>query len=1011
MNTSIISNESPQDGGRRAPAETFAPSYLLVWEKAQAYGAREPDRLVRLRHLLLAFIEVDVHALKTVLARRTLTLSSFELVPVPQETEEDQPSGTCIRVSNLVNKVLSLNGGNMEKVVRSFRVPTAITSVHLAAALVLEPAGPVGELLTLNGISPTAPTYGKNVLARLHAAVADIQKREEAGRRMRQIAGLRRVRLRLKETCFGQDEAIDTLIAQISTNWSQPTPDRGFRPLSFALIGESGTGKSLLATALRDALADEFGTGAPPALDMSRYAAEQAAIDLYGRDSSWKDGGRPGRLTELGANFPDGVLIIENFDKAHPEAIAHINTLLTDGQIVDEFTHRPVSFAQNIVLLTTNSGSAYLRTRAFARFRDENGGTIPREKLLEGISASFSQGEAVKRGILDGILSKVDHPIAFQGHTLASTAQIATQSIRQTLAQMKDVFQAEVHADEDALRAFFLDTRPNFASAYGIAQQISSTLLTSVEGTLLRADSPAPSTVRRISVLVDPLPDLDPDGTVAKADTAPDFTRHTAARLKQAKRLAFRTQVECGADGITIHLCDLRYVLMPAIEEADWFSVRPSDTRIANLVGMERAWEQAARILAYRKNRPHKFLKPDNILLYGPPGTGKTAFAKALAAELNCGFIAINGSDLTATAQGPGAIQKVQDLFAAAERNEAVIFIDEIDAVGSRGTATSTQAKVINALLTELDGFEGHAPLLVIGATNHPDMIDPALTRPGRLHARIKIDILHKAADRARLVDIFCAQTHLAIPPDVRRFIVQSTGGWTPASILSVLRETVYLSGDRAPSLATFIQARTVEFAGQESQSRTLSAAAKRNVALHEAGHALAASLYGHPWVQVSVNGTNGFLGFLESLQDEDGLTLSEQDLLERIDISLAGRVAEELLACATDGCTQDFAMATGFAQRIIHGGFRGHDELAVTPDAYNGTLEWERLRPQVNAILRDRFDHVSQLLAAHKAVLRQIADNLVARGTLFPDDIQSLLVRVRKPAPFLHAQPPEFAA
>ena len=1011
MNTSIISNESPQDGGRRASAETFAPSYLLVWEKAQAYGAREPDRLIRLRHLLLAFIEVDVHALKTVLARRTFTLSSFELVPVPQETEEDQPSESCIRVSNLVNKVLSLNGGNMEKVVRSFRVQTAMTSLHLAAALVLDPVGPIQEFLTLNAVSTSAPTYEKGIFARLHAAIADIQKREEAGRRIRKIDGLRRVRLRLKETCFGQDEAIDTLIAQISTSWSQPATDRGFRPLSFALIGESGTGKSLLATTLRDALADEFGTGAPPALDMSRYAAEQVAIDLYGRDTNWKDGGRPGKLTELGANFPDGVLIIENFDKAHPEAIAHINTLLTDGQIVDEFTHRPVSFAQNIVLLTTNGGSAYLRTRAFARFRDENGGTIPREKLLEGISATFSQQESTKRGNLDDILSKVDHPIAFQRHTLASTTQIVTQSIRQTVVQMKEVFQAEVHADEDALRTFFLDTRQHFASAHGISQLVSSTLLTSVEETLLRAETPPPSTMRRISVIVDPLPGLDPDGTVTKADAEPDFTRHTAARLKQAKRLAFKTQVACSADGITIHLCDLRYVLMPAIEEADWFSVRPSDTRITNLVGMERAWEQATRILAYRKNRPHKFLKPDNILLYGPPGTGKTAFAKALAAELNCGFIAINGADLTATAQGPDAIQKVQDLFSTAERNEAVVFIDEIDAVGSRGTATPTQAKVINALLTELDGFEGRAPLLVIGATNHPDMIDPALTRPGRLHARIKIDILHKAADRARLVDIFCTQTHLAIPPDVRHFIVQATGGWTPASILSVLRETVYLSGDHAPSRATFIQARTVEFAGQESQSRTLSAAAKRNVALHEAGHVLAASLYGHPWVQVSVNGTNGFLGFLESLQDEDGLTLSEQDLLERIDISLAGRVAEELLACATDGSTQDFAMATEFARRIIHGGFRGHDELAVTPDAYNGTLEWERLRPQVNAILRDRFDHVSCLLAAHKAVLRQITDNLVARGTLFPDDIQPLLARVHKPAPFLHAQTPEFAA
>lgn len=981
------------DGERRPKSETFAASYRRVWETALTYGAQEPDHVVRLGHLLQALLDTAPDVLKTLLAQQTLVLPGFPFV-APSASEMDAPPSGDVRVSNLVNKVLSVNGGVMEKVTRSFRVPTKRTAFHLAAAILLEPEGVVRELLSLNGLSPDDPSYEKTLLARLHTAVEGIQKHELSERQSHQRTGLRRVRQRLRRVCFGQDTVLDALIAQIAVCWNQPASARDFRPLSFALIGASGTGKSLLATALRDALADEFGIPSPAPLDMCRYAAEQLAVDLCGRDSNWKDGGRPGQLTERGENFPQGILIIENFDKAHPEAIAHVSTLLTDGKLMDEFTHRSVSFAQNIVILTTNNGTDYLQTRAFARFRDENGGTIPREKLIEGLVATIPLPNTAQKGILDDILAKVDSTLLFAQHTPTSAAQIVAQAVHQTLAHLQNAFSCEVHANENDLRNFFLETRPNFNTAQGLAPLVSTTLLSSLEEALLREDDtgqPVP-TIRRITIDVDPLPALNSGSTATPRDTV-TFADRTAARLRQAKRLAFTSRLSRCGEAITLHLTDLRYVILPALEEADWFAVRPSDTHLTDLVGMDVPWRQAQRILAYRKSRAHKFLKPDNILLYGPPGTGKTAFAKALAAELDCGFIAINGADLTATARGRDAIPRVQQLFATAARHDAVVFIDEIDALGSRDTATAAQAKVINALLTELDGFSDSAPPLVIGATNHPEMLDPALTRPGRLHARIQIDILRTRSDRARLIDVFCAKTGLALPRPLRAFIVRTTTDWTPASILSVLRETFAHANDRAPTRTDFITARNQEFAGQTNQPLTLSGRTREFVAVHEAGHALTASLYRVPWVQLTLGGTRDALGFLECFRNEDGLGLTEREMTERIDIALAGRAAEELLHCVHDGCASDFAKATEFAQRLVCGGFRGHDELAVAPDTNHDTAEWERLRPRINEILRLRFEQVARLLADNEAALRRIANRLAAQGTLFPDDVRPLLV------------------
>jgi len=272
-------------------------------------------------------------------------------------------------------------------------------------------------------------------------------------------------------------------------------------------------------------------------------------------------------------------------------------------------------------------------------------------------------------------------------------------------------------------------------------------------------------------------------------------------------------------------------------------------------------------------------------------------------------------------------------------------------------------------------------------------MLDPALTRPGRLHARIKVDVLRKTEDRARLIDIFCRKSDLTLPQELKELVIRATDGWAPASILSVLREMFDLAGSTVPTRRMFAQARITEFAGDETQRPQLTDDERLHVAIHEAGHALVATLRGHDWLQVTINGVADSLGFLEKLRDGNvGKTMNR--LAEKIDVALAGNVAERLLGTLSEGSLSDFCTATVYAKRIVRGGFGDDDELAIAPDLADSEHDWARIRPKVNAILAERKKIVDSLLAKHKAALKSVANELVQQGTLFQEDVVDILNR-----------------
>lgn len=963
----------------------YSEAYTNVINLATRYAAETGDKTLLLKHLLAAFLDTDEETFRKILGVNHL------IRPENLSFQAGDTTGE-VRLSSQVNRILSLHGGRMDEIGDCLGPLIELGLPHLAAAMLINPRGPVLELLQLNAIMPKYSDYDDSVISRAQEiADADFQK-ACAHARIDRINALRQIKTDLTKTCYGQEEPIETIIAHIATAIITPPSERGFRPISFAFIGGMGTGKSLAAKKFQEAWAHSFGCKSANVLDMSRFSVESLVTEICGRDLCWKDGGKEGLLTQLAARDPRGVIIIENIDKAHPRALVPIANMLTTGKLTDEYTAKEVSFARNIVILTTNQGTSYIESGKFAQLCSRNGGMIPREKLVEGLTAALKTAMSEKADILAEILHKVDVPVLFKRHSVRSMYAIIGDAVDHTISKLKSIFEAEVNVDRTKLINFFIETLHNLDSAHGIFQTVENTIIARLEKEMLDSADLISNGNSNITIEIGELPDIDTPPLSGTNDALSRLENRTLTRIKQAKQLEYDINVSITDNMATIRIVNLRHKVMPSIEEADWFSVCPPNFRYEDLVGMESARIRVEKFLSHSRNTKPEGFKPDHILLYGPPGTGKTAFAKAIAHSLNKSFICVNAAKFTTSLNDNRAVEWIQNLFATAERTESIIFIDECDAIGSREQSGSSQAPVINTLLTLLDGLE-ESKVLVIGATNRPDMLDPALTRPGRLHTRIKVDVFRKAEDRAKLIDIFCRKANRTLPEPLKRLIVHVTDKWAPANILSVLREMFEIAGDAAPTRRMFAQARNTEFAGDETQRPNLTDDEKRHVAIHEAGHALVAILLNHDLFQVTIKGNSGNLGFVEQLNDGN-IGMSLEKLNNNIDIALAGNAAERILGTVFEGSGSDFAAATKYAQRIIYGGFQENGDLAVPPRMNDEKLEWERIRREVNKILAERRSAVNSLLTKHKATLKSVAEELVRNETLFKEDIVAILQR-----------------
>ena len=439
----------------------------------------------------------------------------------------------------------------------------------------------------------------------------------------------------------------------------------------------------------------------------------------------------------------------------------------------------------------------------------------------------------------------------------------------------------------------------------------------------------------------------------------------------------------------------------------------------ADVAGADEEKEELSEIVDFLRE-PKKYTDigarvPKGVLLVGPPGTGKTYLAKAVAGEAGVPFLSISGSDFVEMYVGVGA-SRVRDLFDQAKKNQpAIIFIDEIDAVGRQrgaglGGGHDEREQTLNQLLVEMDGFASNEGVIVIAATNRPDILDTALLRPGRFDRQIYIGLPDQKA-REEILKIHARGKQIG--PDIDFSVVaRSTAGFSPADLENLLNEAALLSArakQRQISMEVLSEAIIKVIAGPEKKSRVISDKERKLTAYHEAGHAVVTRFLPTqpPVHQISIipRGTAG--GYTLSLPYEDKSFATRSEMLEDIVSLLGGRVSEKLfLDDISTGASNDISRATKTARKMVmkYGMSdelgpitfgSDHDEVFIGRDF--GTMRnyseevAGKIDREIRAIVENAFQKASEILAEKSDKVRQVAEYLLAHEKMEAEDFNAL--------------------
>ncbi len=448
---------------------------------------------------------------------------------------------------------------------------------------------------------------------------------------------------------------------------------------------------------------------------------------------------------------------------------------------------------------------------------------------------------------------------------------------------------------------------------------------------------------------------------------------------------------------------------------------RRSDSQLTfdDVAGLENAKRDMREIVGYLKD-PERYRKlgakiPKGILLMGPPGTGKTLMAKAVAGEANVPFFSISGSEFIEMFVGVGA-SRVRDMFASARKEApSIIFIDEIDSVGrARGTGLGgghdEREQTLNQILGEMDGFDPHEAVVVLAATNRPDVLDAALMRPGRFDRKITLDLPDKKARRA-ILDIHSADVPLSEDADLDR-IAALTVGFSGADLENLVNEAALLCGREnreTVNMESLLNARDKVVLGGKREL-IISDEEKTLVAYHEAGHALVASQLptADPLDKVSIIPRGRALGVTEQIPEEEHYNLRKTYLHDRIGVMLGGRAAEQMMfGEVSSGAEDDLKQATRLARHMVtHWGMsekigpvafrRGEEhiflgrEMTQQRDFSEHTAQI--IDDEIGSLLKGIEQEITTLLQQHRDQLESLAQALLEKETLEADEIQSIL-------------------
>ena len=438
----------------------------------------------------------------------------------------------------------------------------------------------------------------------------------------------------------------------------------------------------------------------------------------------------------------------------------------------------------------------------------------------------------------------------------------------------------------------------------------------------------------------------------------------------------------------------------------------------SDVAGEDEAKESLAEIVDYLHN-PKKYTDagasmPKGLLLVGPPGTGKTMLAKAVAGEANVPFFSISGSEFVEMFVGMGA-SKVRDLFKQAkEKAPCIVFIDEIDAIGQKRNGGGSggndeREQTLNQLLTEMDGFEGNNGVIILAATNRPESLDPALTRPGRFDRRVPVE-LPDLQGREAILKVHARKIKAAEDVDFHT-IARMASGASGAELANIINEAALRAVRQGRTIVTqadLEESIEVVIAGYQKKNAVLSDHEKMVVAYHEIGHALVAALQSHsaPVQKITIiPRTSGALGYTMQVDTGDKYLLTKQEIENKIATYTGGRAAEEIVfGEITTGASNDIEQATKLARAMItrYGMSDEFDMVAmetVTNQYLGGDTSLicsaetqKNIDQKVVEVVRSQHEKARQLLDQHRATLDSLAHYLYEKETITGDEFMDIL-------------------
>ena len=456
----------------------------------------------------------------------------------------------------------------------------------------------------------------------------------------------------------------------------------------------------------------------------------------------------------------------------------------------------------------------------------------------------------------------------------------------------------------------------------------------------------------------------------------------------------------------------------------------PQNT-FADVAGADEAIAELEEIKDFLAN-PAKYALlgakiPKGVLLYGPPGTGKTLLARAVAGEAKVPFYSISGSDFVEMFVGVGA-SRVRDLFTQAKANApAIVFVDEIDAVGRQrgagmGGGHDEREQTLNQLLVEMDGFEGDSQVILIAATNRPDVLDPALLRPGRFDRQIPVD-RPDLKGREDILKVHAKNKPISDEVDLKGF-ARRTPGFTGADLANVLNEAALLTareGEKVILNHHLDEAIDRVMAVPQRKSRLMSEEERRVTAYHEAGHALVARALPHtdPVHKITIMPRGRALGYTMILPDDDKYSTTRNQLLDQLAYSLGGRAAEELIFHdPSTGASNDIEKATALARAMVtqYGMTEAIGAIKLGSDSsapfmgrdYGHSRDYSEsiaavIDSEIRSLIENAHQEAFDILVANRSILDQMVLELLERETLNKEEIEVIFARVaswpRRPA------------